>query len=184
MFVAVSYSLYDASGELRDRVTPNEPLEFICGYAQVLPGLESGLADADVGERRSLRLSPEEAFGKRDVTARLEIDAQDFPDASEVQVGDELLQTGPDGVEVALAVLQVSESTIIADLNHPLAGQRVRFDVEVLEVRPATDEELDAAQADANERIVTGSYAPPEIDPHDDGGDQTNEAGLIQLRRR
>src|SRR5439155_10092023 len=116
--------------------------------------LERGIAGAQAGEKRRLSLGPEEAFGERDADAVLEIDAADFPGGERAQLGDEIVATGPDGTECAYRIVAVHDGDIVADRNHPLAGQRVRFEIEVLEVRQASEHEISVAQEDMDERIV------------------------------
>jgi FKBP-type peptidyl-prolyl cis-trans isomerase SlyD len=170
MVVTLAYRLFDERGKLVDTRTR---LTFVHGYAQVVPGLESGIVGMRVRERRTLRLSPEEAFGERDETARMEIDRDEAPGLERAKPGDELLAADEEGQEIPIRVVEVTDDEIIADLNHPLAGQNVRFEVEVVAVRAATDAELDGATAEAEERIV------------DDGAiGYGSEPPLIQLRRK
>lgn len=193
MHVTLAFRLHDAAGLLRDEVTPREPLAFVHGYAQVIPGLEDGLLGARPGERRVLHLEPEQAFGERDPDARLEIDRRDFPSTQPVAVGDEIVCTAPDGSECAYVVVEVGEQEIVADRNHPLAGERVRFDVEVLAVRRASEDELRAAEIEMDERIVyadsIGYGSDPDGEP-DEGSDacepsvlEASGTPLVQLRR-
>lgn len=181
MFVAVTYRLYDEAGELADEVGPDAPLAYVHGYAQVIPGLEAGIEGAALGERRTLRLAPELAFGGRDEEAVLEIDRGDFPGSDRAAVGDELIAEAPDGTEVAFRVVGVSPDAIVVDRNHPLAGQSVRFEIEVVALRPASDAEIDAARADVDERVVYESTIVYGSEPSG-GGEPAPE--LLQLRRK
>lgn len=183
MVVAVAYTLQDEAGTVVDARSAEEPMTFVQGHAQVLPGLESGLDGAVAGERRTLRLGPEEAFGERDEEALLEVDRHDFPGGEGASVGDEVVATGEDGVELSFVVVDVSDETILIDRNHPLAGQTVTFEVEVLSVRPATDAELDAAHEElaqhvAYESAIGYGSSPPTTADGDDS------AGLIPLRTK
>lgn len=166
MVASLAFRLYDAAGELLDEVTATEPLVYVHGYAQIVPGLEAGLEGAAAGDTRSITVLPQHAFGAHDPEALLEIDPNDFPDAHAAVVGGEIVATGPGGVEAVHRIVEVEEDAIIIDLNHPLAGETLRFEVTVCDVRAATDDELDAAQADAGERIALTraaerSAAPP-----------------------
>jgi FKBP-type peptidyl-prolyl cis-trans isomerase SlyD len=154
MFVSVAFRLYDAGGDLLDEVTAEEPLAYVHGYAQIVPGLEKARLGAEAGEELSIVVLPEDAFGAHDPDALLEIDPNDFPEAAAAAVGGEVVATGPDGVEAVHRIVEVAEDAIIVDLNHPLAGETIRFEALVCSVRPATDEELDAAQAEMGERIL------------------------------
>lgn len=154
MVVSIAYRLFDTGNTLRDSTRKGSPLRYLHGFAQIVPGLERGLEGARAGERRTLELPAEDAFGERDEDAVLEIFPRDFSDAARVAVGDEILAAGPDGNEFTYCITKVTDDLILADMNHPLAGQRVRFEVEVLSVRPATDAELDAARLEIDELIV------------------------------
>jgi FKBP-type peptidyl-prolyl cis-trans isomerase SlyD len=181
MFVAVAYRLFDERGEAVDEIGVEAPLTYVHGYAQIIPGLEAGLEGAELGERRVLELSPELAFGGRDDEAVLEIDRRDFPGGERAAVGDELIAEAPDGTEIAFRVVAVSPDMLVVDRNHPLAGQSVRFEVEVVALRPASDDELDAARAEADERVVYESTIVYGSEPSG-GGDAAGE--LLQLRRK
>ncbi len=148
MWVRVRVAIHDAEGE----AVEDEPSEagFVFGYGAVLPALELALEGVPQGARKVVTLKPEEAFGKRDPKAVLEVLRDEFPeDVAEGDVfdadedDDALAPGGP----VVLRVLEVTPDSVILDRNHPLAGQKVRFDVEVLEVRPADDSEILAAEA-------------------------------------
>ncbi len=152
--VTVSFRLYDAGGDLLDEVKPDDPLAYVHGYAQIVVGLESGLLGAEEGEERSIVVPPEEAFGAHDPEALLEIDPADFPEADRAAIGGEIVATGPDGVEAVHRIVHVDDDAIVVDLNHPLAGETIRFEVRVCGVRAATEPELDMAKADVDERIA------------------------------
>jgi FKBP-type peptidyl-prolyl cis-trans isomerase SlyD len=181
MMVSVAFRLFDANDALVDEVPASDPLVYLHGYAQVIPGLENGLAGAEVGEARLIVVLPDEAFGEHDPEARLEIDPDDFPDASLAEPGAEIVATGPDGVEAVHRILEVDEDAIVVDLNHPLAGQTIRFEVQVCGMRPATDDELESARADVGARIAhagTVVYGSPSDDA------APSDGPLVQLRAR
>jgi FKBP-type peptidyl-prolyl cis-trans isomerase SlyD len=146
--VSLSYVLFDERGETVDRVGEGEPLTYVHGYAQLVPGLERQIEGLKAGDRGVFTVDAEEAFGDRDEDAVFEVDVADFPDAGEVAAGDEFMAEGPDGEPIAMRVLEVRPDAFVVDTNHPLAGQRVRFEVEINAVRAASDEEIAAAQAE------------------------------------
>ena len=150
--VTVSYVLFDEKGEEVDHATSGEPLEYVHGYAQIVPGLEKNLTGLHAGDKRSFTLDPEDAFGERDEEGLLEVEKADFPDSDKVSAGDEFMAHGPDGDPIAMRVLEVHDDAFVVDTNHPLAGQKVRFEVEVATVRAATEEEIAEAQSDLEKR--------------------------------
>jgi FKBP-type peptidyl-prolyl cis-trans isomerase SlyD len=149
------------------------------GYAHLIPGLEAGLEGARRGERRTLELAPEEAFGERVAGAVLEVDRHDFPAGAGLAVGDDVEAEGPGGARATHRVLAITGDAIVLDLNHPLAGQRVRFEVDVLAVRPATDDQIERAHREAEQRIA---HARGIV--YEGLGGAPPEAPLIQLGRK
>lgn len=148
MWVRLSVVIRDAEGE----AVQEEPTEtsFVFGFGATLPALEAGIEGLPAGAKKSLLIKPEDAFGERDPNAVLEVLRDEFPeDVAEGDVFDaqEDESAGAPGAMVLLRVLEVTPETVILDRNHPLAGQKVRFDVEILDVRPAEEDEISAAEA-------------------------------------
>jgi FKBP-type peptidyl-prolyl cis-trans isomerase SlyD len=183
--VTVSYVLFDEKGEEVDHATAGEPLEYIHGYAQIVPGLEKNLTGLHAGDKRSFTLEAEDAFGERDEEGLLEVEKADFPDSDKVQAGDEFMAHGPDGDPIAMRVLEVHDDAFVVDTNHPLAGQKVRFEVEVASVRAATEEEIAEAQSDLEKRAdhdhsECGEDHDHSAHDHDHG----SPVELVQLSKR
>ena len=162
MWVRLSVMIHDAEGE----AVQAEPTEtsFVFGFGSLVPALEAGIEGLPQGAKKSLTLKPEDAFGVRDPKAVLEVLRDDFPD--DVAAGDVFDAEEDDSAEapgglVLLRVLEVTPESVILDRNHPLAGQKVRFDVEVLEVRPAEESEISAAEA----AVMTVEAAEPSLIP-------------------
>lgn len=148
MWVRLRVTIHDAEGEpVQDE--PSET-EFVFGFGALLPALEDAIAGLPEGAQKKITLKPEDAFGERDPNALLEVLRDEFPpDVAEGDVFDADEDDSPEapGGAVLLRVLEVTPDSVILDRNHPLAGQKVRFDVEVLEVRPAEEAEISAAEA-------------------------------------
>jgi FKBP-type peptidyl-prolyl cis-trans isomerase SlyD len=158
MWVRISVMVHDAEGA----PVQDEPSEtaFVFGYGAILPALEDGIAGLPQGAKKQVTLKPVDAFGERDPSAVLEVLRDEFPpDVAEGDVFDAEEDDAPDapGGAVLLRVLEVTPDCVILDRNHPLAGQKVRFDVTVVEVRPAEEAEISAAEA-----ALTGPEPPPE----------------------
>jgi FKBP-type peptidyl-prolyl cis-trans isomerase SlyD len=181
-YVTLAYVLFNESGEAVEGATIEEPLTYVHGYAQIVPGLERGLLGCKAGERREITVSADEAFGERDEDGVFEVDKADFPDHAEVEPGDEFMAQGPDGEAIAMRVVEVLPEAFLVDTNHPLAGQNVRFQVEVADVRPATEEEIAAAQAELEDHLEGGCC------DHDHGDGHSHEhhdhEGLVQLTKK
>ena len=153
--VTVGYAVYDAENELVPAA--HDELDVVFGYGQLLPELEQALAGASPGQKRSVTLAPERAFGFRDESKILEVDRDDFP--AEVSPGDHFEAEAADGSIVVLKVLDVDPERVVVDSNHVLADQCVRFELSVKAVRPATEPEIEAAQ----ERLREPPQGPVEL---------------------
>jgi len=178
--VTLSYVLFDERGEAVDQVGQAEPLTYVHGYAQLVPGLERQIEGLKAGERGVFTVDADEAFGERDDDAIFEVDKGDFPDPGEVAVGDEFMAEGPDGAPIPMRVLEVHDDAFVVDANHPLAGQRVRFEVQVSAVRAANEAEIAAAQAELEETLADDEACGC---GHDHDHDHA-EPGLIHLGKK
>lgn len=143
MWVRLRYGARDADGETVEDLEPE--LSYVHGYGALLPQLESALEGHRAGELVRVTLRPEEAFGRRREEAVIELSREEFPD--EVAAGDRFEVESAEGALLVLRVLEVTAEAVVVDANHPLAGQAVTFQLELLEVRPASDEELTRAEA-------------------------------------
>lgn len=186
--VTVSYVLFDEDGETVDRASAQEPLEYMHGYAQILPGLEKGLEGLRAGERKEITVGPDDAFGEHDDEGVFEVDKADFPDSEHVEPGDEFIAQGPDGESISMRVIEILPDGFLVDTNHPLAGQTVRFEVEVGNVRTATEEEIAAAQAELEQRASHAHDGCCDHDHADEEHEHSHEpegaARLVQLSRK
>jgi FKBP-type peptidyl-prolyl cis-trans isomerase SlyD len=141
--VTLEYDVFDAEGEPVGG--SGGPREVLFGVGDLLPAVEQRLEGLEPGGACSVQLKPEDAFGKRDPKAWVEVDREEFPD--DVAPGDQFEAEGADGEAVLLKVLDVAEDHVVIDQNHPLAGQSLRVEVRVLGTRLALAEEREAAAA-------------------------------------
>ncbi|MBI5534964.1 MAG: peptidylprolyl isomerase [Deltaproteobacteria bacterium] len=139
-FVAVQYTLTLDSGEVADKSEPNEPLCFLQGAGMILPGFEKNLDGLEVGQSVKFTVEAEDGYGKRSDEMIIEVPRSRFPDDVELKPG--MMFAGPGGRSFSVA--EVAGDTVKVDANHPLAGERLHFDVKVQEVREATEEDLEA----------------------------------------
>jgi|SRR3954467_11739957 FKBP-type peptidyl-prolyl cis-trans isomerase SlyD len=145
-YVTLAYTLYDEEGDVLDRTEDEEPLSYLHGYGQLVPGLERAIEGMMPGDERSVVIPPAEGYGDYDPEAVVEIERADFPRPGEIAVGDQFIAESDDGENVPMTVLEVTEEGCLVDTNHPLAGETLRYTVKVLDVRPATDAELREAE--------------------------------------
>lgn len=166
-WVTVRYVLRSAGGEVLDDGT--RPLEYVHGYGMVVPGLEARLAGLAPGDARTARLEPQEAFGVRDERLVHEVGRSELPAGA--KVGDELvLEKSGETLNMRIAAIDGEQARL--DANHPLAGQEVVYEVEVLAVRPATPDEV---------RAAAQAVADVGEEDQDDGA---GPCGLIHLGRK
>ncbi|GAO03502.1 peptidylprolyl isomerase [Anaeromyxobacter sp. PSR-1] len=145
--VGLDYSLHLGDGKVVDQSEPGEPLTYLHGEGQIVPGLESALEGADVGESRTVVVAPADGYGEHDPRGVQEVPRKAFPPGFDPQVGMELTAEGADGEPVPFAIREVKPESVVIDLNHPLAGKTLHFDVKVRDVRAATAEELEHGHA-------------------------------------
>jgi FKBP-type peptidyl-prolyl cis-trans isomerase SlyD len=139
--VGIDYSLHLGDGEVVDASEPGEPLTYLHGEGQIVPGLESALDGLDVGDRKQVVVAPADGYGDHDPRGLQEVPRSAFPPDFDAKVGMELTAEGPSGEPVPFTIREVRLETLLIDLNHPLAGKTLHFDVTVREVRTATEEE-------------------------------------------
>lgn len=144
LYVSLEFTLTLDSGEVADRSPPGRPLGFVVGEGQVIRGLERGVVGLGVGERRTVHVEPEEGYGLPEPDMVRELPRDSFPPGAELRAGQGFTARGPGG-PVAFRIQSFDDQTVWADFSHPLAGQRLHFDVTVLEVRPPQPGELPAA---------------------------------------
>lgn len=145
--VDIDYSLHLGDGKVVDQSDPGEPLTYLHGEGEIVPGLESALEGLDVGDRKQVVVPPASGYGDRDARGLQQVPRQAFPADFKPEVGMELSAQGPDGDEVAFVIQRVEPELITIDLNHPLAGKTLHFDITVREVREATPDELEHGHA-------------------------------------
>ncbi len=134
------------NGEVFDSSEGRDPLTFLVGHRQMIPGFEEELMGATKGERREFTLEPDRAYGPRDEEAVLEIPRANFAqleamEGASLEVGMPLVAQMPHGPSQFI-VVALTDETVTADFNPPMAGKTLKFSVEVVDVREASEEEL------------------------------------------
>lgn len=119
-----------------------EPLAVLLGHGNIIPGLEKALEGRAVGDKFEVEIAPEEAYGARNPEAKQRVPKKYFQGAQKLKVGDVTVLGLKEGGQRVVTVLKVGMTAIDVDLNHPLAGQKLTFDVEVTGVRDAEPVEL------------------------------------------
>jgi FKBP-type peptidyl-prolyl cis-trans isomerase SlyD len=139
--VSFHYSLSNEQGEQLESSHERQPMSYLHGARNIIPGLEKAMAGKAAGEKFQVTLAPDQAYGERDDARIQRIPAKHFQDAKHLRPGQRIsirTRNGP----MPASVVKVGRFNVDVDTNHPLAGQTLVFDVEVTEVRDATSEEI------------------------------------------
>ncbi len=139
--VTIDYTL-TVDGEVLDSSEEEGPLEYLQGHQNIIPGLERELAGMKVGGSKNLTVAPEDGYGEVDQEAINDVPLSEFPEEVPLEEGFELEVTDKDGDIMLAKIVELGETTVKLDTNHPLAGKTLHFEVKVVDLRPATDEEL------------------------------------------
>lgn len=142
--ITFHYTLRDPAGRLLDTSRGGEPMPFLEGAGQIIEGLEEPLLTMAAGEKRTVVVPPERAYGLREADLVQQVPKAHLP-ATDVKIGDQF-QTGPDRQAPVVTVMAIEGDEVLLDANHPLAGQELHFEVELVAVRAATAAELQQAR--------------------------------------
>jgi FKBP-type peptidyl-prolyl cis-trans isomerase SlyD len=166
--VSFHYTLTNEAGETIDSSIGGEPLPYLHGEENIVPGLELALEGKRVGDKLSVSLDAVDAYGEFDPAMVEIVPAELFDGVDKIEVGMEFEAETPDGEGfMVVRITDIDGDDVTVDGNHPLSGQRLHFEVEVTDVRDATEEELEHGH-------VHGSHAGccgEECDCADDCGD-------------
>lgn len=141
IIVTIEYTL-TVDGEILDSSEEEGPLEYLQGHENVIPGLERALAGMKVGESKKVTVAPKDGYGEMDPEAIMDVPLSEFPEEVPIEAGIELEVTDKDGNIMLTTIVEAGDDTVKLDTNHPLAGKRLDFEVKVIDLRPATNEEL------------------------------------------
>ena len=141
--VLINYSVKSTTGELIDSSTNDDPLGFIFGTGSLIKGLEKELDGKKVGDAFQATIPPNEAYGDKNPNAIQTLPLTQFQEKDKVEVGAMFQMVNNQGQQLMARVTGVDGENVTVDMNHPLAGETLNFDITILEVRDATAEELD-----------------------------------------
>ena len=133
--VKLNYTGKLGDGQIFDSSLEREPLEVKLGEGRLIPGFEKGLVDMKVNEKKTITIPKEEAYGDVQKELFQKVPNEHLPPEIKPEVGMGLMSQNPDGTERPLRVAEVKDDHIIVDANHPLAGQDLTFELELLEIK-------------------------------------------------
>jgi FKBP-type peptidyl-prolyl cis-trans isomerase SlyD len=138
----IHYTLKNAEGKVMESSSGQDPMGYIHGENNIIPGLERALEGRLAGIQLNVVIPPHEAYGMRDEQLIRDVPIEQFGSSVTLEPGTHLQVESQEGIQV-VTVLQVQPDSVKVDFNHPLAGETLYFDIEILEVRAATAAELD-----------------------------------------
>ena len=132
--VRVHYSGSLEDGEVFDSSQEREPLEFSLGHGMVVPGFENAIIGMDIGETKTVSIPPEGAYGPHFQERTLVVERSQVPPNIDAQIGMKLQLQSPEGGMTAAVITNVTEDTVTLDMNHPLAGKTLTFEIKLVEI--------------------------------------------------
>lgn len=144
--VSIHYTLKNGEGRVIDSSAGSEPLVYLHGASNIIPGLESALEGKTQGEKLNVIVPPEQAYGLRSDNLIQSVPKNQFQDQESLKPGMQFQVRTPQGGMI-LTILEVKDSEVVVDGNPPLAGETLHFDVEIMDIREATREEIEHGHA-------------------------------------
>ncbi len=132
--VKVHYHGKLTSGETFDSSAGREPLEFEVGSGMVIKGFDEGVTGMAVGDKKTINIPFNEAYGPRNPEMVIDMPKERFPEDMEVEVGMPLVMSDGQGQQFQVTIVEIKESSVVLDANHPLAGKDLVFDLELVEI--------------------------------------------------
>jgi len=142
--VTLKYSV-SVAGQVVESSADDNPIQFIQGRGDVIPGLENALYGLSVGDQKEFDVAPEDGYGEADPDAIAKIPKAEFPPEIPLQPGVELRLKDEQGDELEAQIVTVEDEIVRLNFNHPLAGKELLFAIQVIDLRKATPEELEHA---------------------------------------
>ncbi|MCF7971567.1 MAG: peptidylprolyl isomerase [Methylococcaceae bacterium] len=139
--VSIHYTLTNKAGEQLDSSIGSEPLTYLHGAGNIIPGLENALADKTVGDKLTVTIEPKDAYGERNEEHIQTVPREMFQGIDNIEVGMQFQADSSNGPAI-VTITAVEGDQVSIDGNHPLAGEQLTFDVEIMDIRPATETEM------------------------------------------
>lgn len=141
--VSMHYTLRNPEQDVLDSSSGGEPMMYLHGAQNIVPGLERKLTGCSVGDQLKVEVAPADGYGERTGPGPQKVPRSAFPDDAELHEGMQVIAQGEGGEMIPLWIVGVDADGISIDGDHPLAGVTLHFDVEIVAIRPATDEEME-----------------------------------------
>lgn len=171
--VSLIYTL-SVDGKILDSSGDEDPLEFLQGVGEIIPGLERELYGMKIGDTKKVHVKFADGYGAVDTEAFVEVPLDQLPPDMPLEIGTEIQVRDMDGEVLDAIISKVEEKSVVLDFNHPLAGKDLDFDVKIGDLRLPTAEELDHGHAhgvDFDEEYDEDEYYGEEEDDDEDDDD-------------
>ena len=142
MVVTIDYTLKDDNGTVLDNSTEGK-FAYMHGANNIIPGLENALAGKSAGDEVDVSVSPAEGYGERNDSMIQAVPRDMFDSEQEIQVGMQFHAESPEGEMIVVTVTEVEGDDVTVDGNHPLAGVNLNFDVKIIDIREASEDEIE-----------------------------------------
>jgi len=144
--VTLHYILTDSEGRLIDKSNDGS-FAYLHGASNIIPGLEDALTGRSTGDEVTVAVAPEHGYGVRNDAMLQQVPKSMFEDGSQIAVGSQFHAQGPNGEMLVVTVVEIEDEHVVVDGNHPLAGVDLHFSVTIVDVRDASDEEIEHGHA-------------------------------------
>ncbi|MBI9106473.1 MAG: FKBP-type peptidyl-prolyl cis-trans isomerase [Spirochaetales bacterium] len=155
--VTIHYTLSEKGGEILEKTEPDDPVTYLQGLEMMLPAVEKALEGRISGDKVTLDLSVDEAFGDRIEELVIKVPIAEFEDPKTLEAGSELI-VGDGEEESLMVIVAIAEDEVTLDGNHPYAGKEITFNIEVIDVHKTTDEDLEQFSHDHDEDCDCGNH--------------------------
>ena len=142
-FVSLCYKLCSSEYKIFEERTATDPIVFLQGYSQILPAVELAIEGQEAGFSTSLKLQPEQSYGEYQHELVSDVPRSQFSANLDLKVGMKFDTVGPKGQPLVVRILKIEDNFVTLDGNHPLAGRELIFELEILLVREASDDEVE-----------------------------------------
>ncbi len=143
LFISVHYKGTLKNGDIFDTSEGRNPLEIKMGAGQLIKGFESALMGMSLNEKKTFTLDPEDAYGNRNEEHMQSFPKKDVPPEMNSQVGQTIALSTPDGQQIPARITEVDDEKVVVDLNHPLAGESLTFEIEIVGINETQTQEQD-----------------------------------------
>ena len=145
--VGIEYTLTNDAGEKIDESEGGKPFSYLHGKNNIVPGLEKELTTRSVGDFINVKVEPENGYGEVKAELIQEVPRSTFDEVKSIEIGMQFQTNNDDGENQLVTITDIQEATVTVDGNHPLAGETLTFDVRIIDIRLASEEELKCGYA-------------------------------------